>query len=103
MPFALPEYDRAFSEFVHDTVHALATANSPLLSGIEVESSNAAASVVDARDSATLDLPAKSVRFGITMDVSAVREGNFESLVIEMSNASDELGRELVGLLLENV
>jgi hypothetical protein len=104
MPFDLSEYDRAFSGFVHDTVHELARAQSPLLSRIAVEAApGTASSVVEARDAAPLDLPADSVGFEVTMDVEAVRQGNFDSLVIELSSASEELGRELVGMLISTL
>lgn len=104
MPFDLFEYDRAFTGFVHDTVNALARAQSPLLNRIAVEEApGTASSVVDARETEPLDLPAESVGFEVTMDVEAVRQGNFESLVIELGSASEELGRQLVGMLITSL
>jgi hypothetical protein len=62
MPFDLSEYDRAFTGFVHDTVNALARAQSPLLNRIAVEDApGTASSVVDGREAEPLDLPSEPV------------------------------------------
>jgi hypothetical protein len=99
-PFELPEYDRAFAEFVFEVAHALVMANSPLLRQIPRESvPGTASSVVDARDFEQLDLPAQSVGFGVTVDLHAVRDGDFEPLIVSLNEGSDELARDMMKLL----
>lgn len=104
MPFRLPEYDRAFEDFVHRSVHALARARSPLLAGMPVEEGGSTtSSVVDSRGAAQLDLPSESVGFGITMDVQAVRAGDFDSFHAGLDSAADELGKGLVGMFVKTM
>jgi hypothetical protein len=104
VPFRLPEYDRAFNDFVHRSVHAIARARSPLLAGMPVEEEGStASSVVDSRDAAQLDLPSESIGFGITMDVHAVRVGDFDPFHAELDSAADELGRGLVGMFVKTM
>jgi hypothetical protein len=99
IPFELPEYERAFAEFIFEVAHALAMAKSPLLRQIPVWSApGAASSVVDARDFEQLDLPAQPVGFGVTIDLRAVRDGDFEPLIVSLSEGSDELASDLMKL-----
>lgn len=100
IPFELPEYDHAFAEFIFEVAHGLAMANSPLLRQIPVLSApGTASSVVDARDLEQLDLPAQPVGFAVTNDLRAIRDGDFEPLVVSLSEGSDELGSELMRLV----
>lgn len=104
MPFHLPEYDYAFTKFVHEALDQLARARSPVLRQIPVESvAGTASSVVDARGADQLDLPAEPVEVGFTIDVAAVRKGDSEALTATLSEASDELGKQMVGLLVKTV
>ena len=104
MPFKLPEYDKAFKGFVHQTVHSLARARSPLLADMAVEEGGStASSVVDSLDGAQLDLPSESIQFGISMETEAVRSGDFDPLYVELDSAAEELGRGLVGLFVKTM
>jgi len=104
VPFQLPEYDRPFASFVHESVHALACARSPILAQIQRQPSpGTGGSVVEARGGEKLKLEMKPIEYGLTMSVDAVRAGDFGALIIECDRASDELARQLVGLLVENM
>lgn len=104
VPFATWEYDDAVAAFVHETTHAVARARSPLLGQIAVETSGStASSVVASRDGTTLDLPSASVGFGLTLDLRAMREADFDALATGIDLAADELGESLVGLFVENM
>jgi hypothetical protein len=60
IPFELPEYDRAFAEFIYEVANALALANSTLLREIPRMSSPApGASVVTRAISSKLIFPSK--------------------------------------------
>lgn len=104
LAFELPEYDSAFAEFIFEVAHALVMASSPLLRQIpRLSAPGTASSVVDARDFQQLDLPAQSVGFGVTTDLRAVRDGDFEPLVVSLSKGSDELARDLMTMLIGTV
>jgi hypothetical protein len=104
MPFALPEYDTAFSSFMASLVSNLARARDPLLAKISFGPKiGPAGSLVQERGSAPLVLPGQSTGFGLTMDVEAVRNGDLDQLVVELDKASDEYARQLVGLLFSNL
>lgn len=100
IPFELPEYDRAFAEFVFEVAHALVLAKSRLLRQIpSMSAPGSASSVVDARDFEQLDLPAQPVGFGVLIDLRAVRDGNFEPLIVSLNEGSDELAHNIMSLL----
>jgi hypothetical protein len=102
--FELPEYDRAFAEFIFEVANALAIAAAPLLGQIpRVSAPGGGSSVVDARDFDQLDLPAQAVGFGVTIDLRAVRDGDFEPLVVGLSEGSDELASELMKMVIATV
>ncbi len=67
------------------------------------EAGSTASSVVDTRDAAQLDLPSESIGFGITMDVQAVRGGDFGLFHAELDSAADELGKGLVRMVVRTV
>jgi hypothetical protein len=102
--FELPEYDRAFAEFIFEVANSLAIAVAPLLGEIRrVSAPGAGSSVVDARDFDQLDLPSQPVGFGVTIELRAVRDGDFEPLVVGLSEGSDELASELMKLVIATV
>lgn len=104
MPFVLPEYDQSFSTFIHRLIRELAGAHEPLVGKIRSEPAvGTASSLIQVRGEEALDLPGESLDYGMTMEVSAVREGNFEFLVMEMDKAASELGDKLVGMLIANL
>ena len=102
--FELPEYDRAFAEFIFEVANALAIAAAPLLGQIRrVSAPGAGSSVVDARDFEQLDLPSQLVGFGVTIGLRAVRDGDFEPLVVGLSEGSDELASGLMKMVIATV
>jgi hypothetical protein len=102
--FELPEYDRAFAEFIFEVANALAIAAAPLLGQIRrVSAPGAGSSVVDARDFEQLDLPSQPVGFGVTFELRAVRDGDFEPLVVGLSEGSDELASGLMKMVIATV
>lgn len=102
--FELPEYDRAFAEFIFQVANALAIAAAPLLGQIRrVSAPGAGSSVVDARNLEQLDLPSQLVGFGVTIDLRAVRDGDFEPLVVGLSEGSDELASGLMKMVIATV
>src|SRR5688572_12556855 len=104
IPFELPEYDRAFAEFIYEVANALVLANSALLRQIpRMSSPGAGSSVVDARDFEQIDLPEQAVGFGLTVELDAVRNGNFEPLIVGLNDGSDELARCLMDMVIGTV
>jgi hypothetical protein len=104
VPFALPEYDRPFDLFVHETVTELARQRSPLLSKTKREASpGTGGSVVDQRDGEQLDLSVEPLEYGFSMDVEAVRRGDYDALTIALDSASDELAQQQVALLISTM
>jgi hypothetical protein len=104
IPFELPEYDKAFAEFIYETANALVLANSPLLREIpRMSSPGTGSSVVDARDFEQIDLPEQAVGFGLTFDLASVRNGDFEPLIIGLNDGSDELARSLMEMVVGTV
>jgi hypothetical protein len=59
--------------------------------------------VVEARGGEKLNVDMTPIEYGLTMSVDAVRAGDFGELVADCDRASDELARQLVGLLVENM
>lgn len=100
VPFALPEYDRPFTSFIHETVSELARQRSPLLSKIQREPSpGTGSSVVDQRDGEQLELSMEPIEYGLSMNVEAVRGGDYDALTTELDSASGELAQQQVALL----
>ncbi len=104
MPFALHEYDAAFSRFFGETVRALARARSPLLSQMQfVEASGTLGSRVRSRDGMDVELEPAGVGMEVTGDLTAVRAGDFDVLYGEIDKAADQLAEGLVGSLVETM
>jgi hypothetical protein len=104
VPFLTTEYDRAFGLFIYETTYGLARARSPLLQQIKVlPAAGTASSVVDSRESEQLDLPAQPVGLTLSGDVDAVLSCDVEALTAALDHAADELGRDLVGVLVDTM
>jgi len=102
MPLLLPEYDSAYALFLDESVHEVAKASSPLLSGLTVEyTGGPVGSVVKDREGMDVDLGTKEVGFGFTLNVPAVRDGDLSNFLLQVGNASEELGKALVGGMVE--
>ncbi|MFN2468893.1 MAG: hypothetical protein ABR521_12265 [Gaiellaceae bacterium] len=104
MPFALYEYDAAFSEFFRQAVHALARARSPLLSQIQfVDAGGTVGSRVRSREGMDVELEPGGVDMDVTADLKAVRAGDLSVLHVEMDEAAEQLAQGLVGLFVETM
>lgn len=104
MPFALYEYDAAFSRFFGQAVRALARARSPLLSEMQfMEVSGTLGSRVRTRAGMDVELEPGGVDMDVTADLNAVRAGDFTVLHVEMDGAADRLAEGLVGFFVEGM
>lgn len=100
MPFATPEYDHAFGEFLYKVVNDLARTRSPLLSMISQETTRSTvASRVRDREGLDVDMPEQTAGFKMKLDIEEIRAGDPVALVVELDRASAELARELVGMV----
>jgi hypothetical protein len=104
MPFALYEYDAAFSDFFGETVRTLARARSPLLSQMEfVEVPGTVGSRVRDREGMDVVLEPGKTTSEVTADLNAVRDGDYEQLYAELDAASDSMAEQLVGFFVETM
>lgn len=104
VPFALREYDAAFSQFFSEAVRALARARSPLLSEIKFGTvPGPLGSRVRTREGMDVELAPTSIGLDVTGDLNGVREGDFAVLLAEMDVASEQLAKGLVESVVENL
>jgi len=104
VPFALYEYDAAFSRFFGDTVRSLARARSPLLSEMHFEEvGGTLGSRVRSREGMDVELEPGGVGMEVTADFNAVRAGDFAVLYGEIDKAANQLAEGLVGFLVEGL
>ncbi len=97
MPFALPEYDRAFSAFVSETVHELARARDPVLAEMHFATvPTTVGSRVRDREGLDVDLEPENVGFEMSTSVTAVRAADYDEFCIEVDQAADMLARDLM-------
>ena len=100
MPFALPEYESAFTMFMVETIQDLARSRSPILSMIEVEEQySTVASRIRDRDGMNLDLPEQMAGFAMSIDADAVRTTDVEAFAIEADRASEALEKDLLSMV----
>jgi hypothetical protein len=104
MPFALYEYDAAFSRFFGQTMRVLAQAHSPLLAEMTfVEMAGALGSRVRDRQGLDLEIAPGRTSTEITSDFKAVREGDYEHLHEAMYESADAMAEQLVGYFVESM
>lgn len=104
VPFALHEYDAAFSQFFGQTVRALALARSPLLNETQfMEVSGTLGSRVRTREGVDVELEPGGVDMEVTADLKAVRAGDFAVLHGEMNKAADRLAEGLAAFFVEGM
>jgi hypothetical protein len=104
LSFLLPEYDRAFTEFLYTTANELARAQHPLLAQIRTETTESgASSVVDGRDQEQLQLPSEPVGFRMEWDRDDMVAGKFDELILMLDAASNELGEGLTAMLIKTM
>jgi hypothetical protein len=85
VPFELPEYERAFAEFLRDTVQEVARAGDPVLSQIAVEKqTTTAASQIRSREGMVVDLPERRVGFELVTSLAAVRSADFDQFAADV-------------------
>lgn len=100
MPFALPEYESAFTTFMAATVQGLARSRSAILSVIEVEEQRSTvASRIRDRHGLDVELPEQTAGFAMTIDAGAVRATDVEAFVLEADRASEALEEDLSSML----
>lgn len=99
MPFALPEYDRAFARFVSETVHELARARDPVLSQMRFATvPTTVGSRVRDRQGMDVDLEPAKVGFEMSTSVSAVRAADYDEFYVEVDQAAEMLAHDLMKL-----
>ena len=104
MPFALYEYEDAFSRFFGQTVRALARARSPLLSEMQVrEVSGTLGTRVRSREGMDVELEPAGIEMDVTADLNAVRAGDLTPLQVQLDSAADQLAEGLVGFFVEGM
>jgi hypothetical protein len=100
MAFALPEYDNAFSLFVSEAMNELARVGDPLLEQIEVEERpGAPGSTFQDADGQDVDPEPGSVSADLVMDVNAVRDGDIDALVLQITLGANQLRDGLARIL----
>ncbi|MEA2475122.1 MAG: hypothetical protein QOE06_3037 [Thermoleophilaceae bacterium] len=104
MPFALYEYDAAFTRFFSQTMRVLAQAHSPLLAEMRfVETPGTIGSRVRDREGMDIVLDPGKTSTEITSDLKAVREGHYEQLYEAMYESADAMAEQLVGYFIESI
>jgi hypothetical protein len=104
VPFALPEYERAFIEFLRDAVDSLARAGSPLLSQIEVvKQSTTVASTIRDRSGVDVELPEREVGFGFMTSLEAVRSADYDEFAGHLYEAAESLGKDMAKSIFEDI
>jgi hypothetical protein len=97
VPFALPEHDAAFAEFLYRTGLELARVRSPLLSMIPMETiPSTVGSRIRTREGMDLDLEPSKQGFEITTSVDSVRNADFGALMAELDEAAEDLTKDMV-------
>jgi hypothetical protein len=103
VPFELPEYERAFVEFLHYTVQGVARAGDPVLSQIQVEKATTAASRIRTREGMDVDLPERKVGFELMTSLAAVRSADYGEFAAAVHKAAEELRKDLAEGVFENL
>lgn len=104
VPFALYEYDDAFSRFIRETLQALAVARSPLLGQIEsFETSGTVASRIRDRSGLDLALEPQKTSTEFSSDFKAVRAGDYVELQAELDRGSDSMAEQMEGLVVDGM
>ncbi len=104
MPFALYEYDAAFTAVFDETVGILARGRSPMLSQIRfAKTSGPLGSRVRTRDGMDVELEPGETTAEITTDLRAVRAGDYTALYCDFDKASEDMAKGLVGLLVQSM
>jgi hypothetical protein len=104
VPFELPEYERAFAEFLHFIVQEVARAGHPVLSQIEVEKqTTTTASRIRSREGVDVDLPQRLVGFEVTTSLEAVRSADYDGFAVDVHKYAEELREDLAAGFYENI
>ncbi|MBO9533767.1 MAG: hypothetical protein J7513_12430 [Solirubrobacteraceae bacterium] len=104
MPFALPEYDRAFALFVSESVRELARAHDPVLSKMQfVSMPSTVGSRVRDNEGLDIDLAPENIGFEFSMSIAAVRDGDYDEFAAEIDRAAEGLARDLMRLWVDTV
>lgn len=95
VPFALYEYDTAFTRFFEEAVRTLAQARSPILREIQfIEAPGTVGSRVRDRQGMDVDLEPSATSTDFTADLNAVRLGDYQRLYAELDQASDSMAEQ---------
>lgn len=104
MPFALHEYDKAFSDFFSETIQTLARVSSPLLSQIKtIEVTGSVGSRVRDRQGMDVELEPRKSSTEVTADLNSVRDGAYEQLHAEIYAGAESMAEQLVGFLVDGL
>ena len=104
MPFALHEYDAAFSRFFSQTMRVLAQAHSPLLAQMRfIEMPGTLGSRVRDRQGMDIVLDPAKTATEVTSDLKAVRDGDYEQLYEAMFESADAMAEQLIGYFVESM
>lgn len=104
MPFALYEYDLAFSRFFSQNMRVLAQAQSPLLADMRfIEMAGTVGSRVRDRQGLDIVLDPGKISTDVSSDLQAVRTGDYERLYEAMYESADSMAEQLVGHFVERM
>lgn len=103
-PFALHEYDAAFSRFFSQTMRVLAQAHSPLLAQMRfVEVPGTLGTRVRDRQGMDVVIDPGKAATEVSSDFDAIRNGDYEELYDTMFASADVMAEQLVGYLVESM
>jgi hypothetical protein len=97
VPFALPEYDSAFTLFVSDLVRDMARSRDPVLGAMSFEPAvTTAATRIQDRQGVDVDLPSVLTGWAFSYQPDDVRGGNLDAFAVVVDQAADDLAEQLV-------
>jgi hypothetical protein len=101
--FLLPEYDKAFREFVFEAINMLARARDPLLSQIRSEESEAVGTSRVSGPVETVELEPMPVRVELAFPRRDVIQCNIEPLLTILDEAAEQHLRQIMPALFETI
>jgi hypothetical protein len=102
--FEVFEYDLAFAEFVHTTIHELMTRKDPLLSRIKAVPVTQLPTVRNTMESGeVVETEPIKMAMPFSVDLTDAIKGNFENLAATLDNAAEEGLKTLMPRFFEDV
>jgi hypothetical protein len=101
--FALPEYDRAFTEFLHEAIHAVARARDPILSQIRVEEVQTIGTSRISGEEQTVDLPPIPAAIELSFEADDLIHGRVPGILAVIDDAADQHLRQVMPGFFESI